>query len=573
MGDCGKAGAASALSLLPPLSAPASRASGGKPFPLPPLSAPASGGNGTKTYQFFKVRVRCASRLYERLQKMVLRRRARQSTWTRAAWERELRSITAECRGCNIHGGVRKNPVDGDNSRPSSGGGNGRFRLSRKLPAEDYKRLCARRAVRSNGPSGAAGGVTQELDKSSSCEASHRRQPSVHSSVEAMPRAAGPTAPAPGGDCLNESLQPAHGVCLTTPASGGSGRSPELQAGVDLGYRILNPALAAGTFGEFFPALWKNGDTAAGGQLVLVKHVEIEWQIRECEAREVQICRKMNHQNTVKLLYAVQTPFALDLIFEQCDLDLRMAMKHGLDGSVRMPIIRQLCAGLLHVHTHDIVHRDLKPANILCQDLKGRGYIVKIADFGCSRPLAASGGPSDKPAMTKQVTTLWYRSPEMLLGTSRYGFAVDMWSLGCVAVEVLAQKIAFPGTSEFDMLLRIFRTFGTPSKTLWFSLTRLPSYASSRFIPSKGVPPPWQIDDDVGRSFVQELLIPCPLRRITAKDAVGHKYFTTLTQSSGGNTRPASGGGTTCVAPPVADEGRPLAATKLIVDGISASTD
>ena len=449
---------------------------------------------------------------------------------------------------------------------PSSGGGNGCFRLSVKFPAEDYKRMCAKRAARSDRPSGEAGDVSQELDKSASCEteAGHRRQPSLPSSVvvEAMPRAAGPAAPAPGGDCHTKSHHPAHEVCPMTPASGGSGRSSGAQPGVDLGYRLLGPSVGKGTFGAVFPALWKNGDTEAGGKLVVVKHVEIEKpheDIGECEAREIQILRKMDHQNVVKLLHAVQTPFALDLVFEHCNLDLSMAMKNGLAFSMRERILRQLCAGLSHVHTHEIVHRDLKPANVLLQDMKGHGYIIKIADFGCSRPLAASAGPSDKPAMTKRVTTLWYRSPEMLLGTSRYGFATDMWSLGCVAVEVLAQKIAFPGSSEFDMLWRIFRIFGTPSKTLWFSLTRLPSFAPSRFAESKGGPPSWQINDDVGRRFVQELLTPCPLNRITAKDAVGHMYFQTLTRpATGGSMKPATDGSTTCL-PLDADEGNPLA--------------
>lgn len=56
-----------------------------------------------------------------------------------------------------------------------------------------------------------------------------------------------------------------------------------------------------------------------------------------------------------------------------------------------------------------------------------------------------------------QVVTLWYRAPEILLGSNNYGTPVDLWSVGCIFAEMLNQRPLFPGDSEIDELFKIFR--------------------------------------------------------------------------------------------------------------------
>ena len=82
-----------------------------------------------------------------------------------------------------------------------------------------------------------------------------------------------------------------------------------------------------------------------------------------------------------------------------------------------------------------MLHRDLKPQNLLI-DNKG---CIKLADFGLAR---AFGIPMR--AYTHEVITLWYRAPEILLGSKTYDMAVDVWSLGCIFAEmvsIIGQKI------------------------------------------------------------------------------------------------------------------------------------
>ena len=66
-----------------------------------------------------------------------------------------------------------------------------------------------------------------------------------------------------------------------------------------------------------------------------------------------------------------------------------------------------------------------------------------------------------------QIVTLWYRSPEVLLGGTHYSTPVDMWSVGCIFAEMVRKQPLFPGDSEFQQLLHIFKTLGTPTDLTW----------------------------------------------------------------------------------------------------------
>lgn len=98
---------------------------------------------------------------------------------------------------------------------------------------------------------------------------------------------------------------------------------------------------------------------------------------------------------------------------------------------------------------------------------------IKVADFGLARILSAPGQP-----LTHDVVTLWYRSPELLLGECCYDESIDIWSLGCIAVELLRGEVLFRGDSEIDMLFRIFRVVGLPKADEW---PRLPFEKRSIF--------------------------------------------------------------------------------------------
>ena len=71
---------------------------------------------------------------------------------------------------------------------------------------------------------------------------------------------------------------------------------------------------------------------------------------------------------------------------------------------------------------------------------------------------------------------MWYRAPDVLMGSRKYSTPVDIWSVGCIFGEVASGRPLFPGSSEEDQLLRIFRLLGTPTEETWPTMAELPDY-------------------------------------------------------------------------------------------------
>ncbi|KAK4486936.1 hypothetical protein RD792_006250 [Penstemon davidsonii] len=181
-------------------------------------------------------------------------------------------------------------------------------------------------------------------------------------------------------------------------------------------------------------------------------------------AREILILRRLDHPNIIKLegLVASRTSSSLYLVFEY--------MEHDLTGISSLPGVKftepqvkcymeQLLSGLDHCHSHGVLHRDIKGSNLLIDD----HGMLKIADFG----LASYFDNHHSVPLTSRVVTLWYRPPELLLGATKYGVAVDLWSTGCILGELYAGKPIMPGRTEVEQLHKIFKLCGSPSEEYW----------------------------------------------------------------------------------------------------------
>ncbi|KAL3902928.1 MAG: hypothetical protein SGILL_010641, partial [Bacillariaceae sp.] len=131
-------------------------------------------------------------------------------------------------------------------------------------------------------------------------------------------------------------------------------------------------------------------------------------------------------------------------------------------------IFKQLLEALQYMHDNKYVHRDIKSSNILID----HNFRVKLADFGLARniepPLLDKlHDRGNTQEFTNKVITLWYRPPELLLGETRYGTAVDIWSAGCILAELILGRPLFTGKSDMDQLQLIFDMMGTPAKETW----------------------------------------------------------------------------------------------------------
>ncbi|KAK7600847.1 hypothetical protein V9T40_008288 [Parthenolecanium corni] len=236
--------------------------------------------------------------------------------------------------------------------------------------------------------------------------------------------------------------------------------------------------------------------------------------------REISLLKDLNHPNIINLIDVIYAANRLYLAFEYLDTDLRQFIDWSsghFPHSLIKSYIYQLLNALHYCHTHRIVHRDLKPHNLL---LDGDGNI-KLADFGLAR---AFGLPMK--ALTHEVVTLWYRAPEILLGSKVYSMAVDLWSLGCIFAELFRKKALFEGDSEIDQLFRIFRTLGTPDEVVWPGVTSLPDY--------KPLFPNWEAQylgdfipnmDKEAIPVLEKMLTYDPHKRMSAKDILTDSYF------------------------------------------------
>jgi len=275
--------------------------------------------------------------------------------------------------------------------------------------------------------------------------------------------------------------------------------------------------LGEGTYGVVYKA--KDMYT---GDIIALKKIRLEQEeegVPSTAIREISLLKELTHDNIVKLIDVVHAQNKLYLVFEFLDKDLKKYMD-SVEMSERLvkSYMYQLMKGIAFCHSHRVLHRDLKPQNLLI-DQKGN---LKLADFGLAR---AFGIPVR--AYTHEVVTLWYRAPEILLGSRHYSTPVDVWSAGCIFAEMaMAGRPLFPGDSEIDQLYRIFRYLGTPTEETWPGVTSLPEFKSH--FPNWPTQPLRRIlrnMDPLAVDLLQQMLVYEPSRRISAKQSLQHPYF------------------------------------------------
>lgn len=239
--------------------------------------------------------------------------------------------------------------------------------------------------------------------------------------------------------------------------------------------------------------------------------------------REINTLLKCKHENIVSVQEIVvgNTMDSIFIVMEFIEHDLKTlleTMKTPFAPSEVKTVMHQLLAGVHHMHDNWMLHRDLKTSNLL---MSHRG-ILKIADFGLAREY---GSPLKN--YTQLVVTLWYRSPELLLGTGTYSTAVDMWSVGCIMSEVFTQKALFPAQSEIDTLKKIFKLLGTPNERIWEGFNELPAVKKVNFAqyPNNSLRSEFSYLTQRGFDLLSGLLTYDPKKRISAGEALDHDYF------------------------------------------------
>lgn len=280
-----------------------------------------------------------------------------------------------------------------------------------------------------------------------------------------------------------------------------------------------------GTYGKVYKA--RNDIT---GEYVALKKLRLESE-REgfpiTAMREIKLLQSFDHPNIVGLLEMLVEQNQIYMVLDYLDHDLTGLLTHPdlkLTEGHRKTIFKQLMQGLSYLHARRVIHRDIKGSNIL---LNSQG-VLKITDFGLARTMKVLAA-GDKPDYTNRVITIWYRPPELLLGSTDYGREVDIWGVGCLLMELYTKSATFQGTEEISQLFKIFEIMGTPTLESWPDIENMPWFEmlkprvnrkprfESQFRPIMG---------DDAFDLAQKLLEVVPAKRFTADQALEHRYFT-----------------------------------------------
>ena len=257
--------------------------------------------------------------------------------------------------------------------------------------------------------------------------------------------------------------------------------------------------ISSGTYGRVYKARQKHPDpdsSTGTKELYAIKKFKPEKEgdniqytgLSQSAIREMALCTELSHPNVVHLAEIILEDKCVYMVFEYCEHDLLQIIHHHtqptrrpIPASMIKSILFQLLNGLFYLHQNWVVHRDLKPANIM---VTSTGH-VRIGDLGLARlfhkPLASLWSGD------KVVVTIWYRSPDLLLGARHYTPAIDLWAVGCIFAELLSLRPIFKGEEtkmdskktvpfQRNQMSKIVEIIGMPNRNHWKGLADMPEY-------------------------------------------------------------------------------------------------
>eukprot|EP00428_Durinskia_dybowskii_P032668 CAMPEP_0170253648 /NCGR_PEP_ID=MMETSP0116_2-20130129/26666_1 /TAXON_ID=400756 /ORGANISM="Durinskia baltica, Strain CSIRO CS-38" /LENGTH=499 /DNA_ID=CAMNT_0010504635 /DNA_START=184 /DNA_END=1684 /DNA_ORIENTATION=- len=257
--------------------------------------------------------------------------------------------------------------------------------------------------------------------------------------------------------------------------------------------------------------------------------------------REVRILGAMHHENLMRLIDLPPVPnpdfndVYLVMPYMHADLERVIYSSMRLAEPYCQAFTCQILRGLKYLHSAGIVHRDLKPSNILVN----KDCTLRVADFGLAR-----GRCDEREVLTDYVVTRWYRAPELILLPEGYFEAVDLWSVGCIHVELMARSPLFPGRDHVDMLRCVAETLGLcPEEDLvWVPAehrSRIERMVETMKLPARplqGLEARLPEASEPCLDLVRRMLAKVPQRRISAASALSHPYLQHLHDAAGETT-------------------------------------
>ncbi|CAA7019081.1 unnamed protein product [Microthlaspi erraticum] len=291
-------------------------------------------------------------------------------------------------------------------------------------------------------------------------------------------------------------------------------------------YKPPMTAIGEGAYG--FVCSVMNSETGENVAIKKIAHAFDNEDNAKKILREIMILAHLCHENVIEIKDVILPPqrnafenevyIAYELM--RGDLHQVIRSKGELVEDHYQNLLYQILRGLKYIHSANVIHRDLKPRNLLVDT----NCDLKICDFGLARFM-----PEDH-VMSEHVVTRWYRAPELLLKSSSYTTAIDVWSVGCIFLELVNRKPLFPGRDRLHQLRLVMELIGSPSEEDLASfgendkrcLRELPSFPRQSFSEKFPNVHPLPID------LMEKILKFDPQQRISVEEALAHPYLETM---------------------------------------------
>lgn len=283
----------------------------------------------------------------------------------------------------------------------------------------------------------------------------------------------------------------------------------------------LGPKIGEGTFGKVYLAKYKGSEYA-------LKKIPMDGPngISITTIREIKILKTLSHDNIIKIIdISCKTQPGVKFDRKKCELFIVFPyLKYDLYSLNRnrqfslqeiKHISKQIAEGLKYLHGKNYIHRDLKSANILLNE----NLDVKICDFGLARHFVDA-------SLTPGVVTLWYRAPELILGSDKYDKSIDVWALGCIFGEMALKEPILMGQSEIEQLELIVHMCGSINEKTFVGVEKLCNYKKIKI--SQGVNKICKIFENTDKKYlnlIYKMLVVDPKKRIKISEVVDHEYF------------------------------------------------
>lgn len=303
--------------------------------------------------------------------------------------------------------------------------------------------------------------------------------------------------------------------------------SDEIEPHVERRYEIVQK-LGKGAYG----IVWRAIDRKTRATVALKKVFDGFSNTTDAQRtyREVMFLQRVQHDNIIKLLNVIRSENKVDLyiVFELMETDLHATIRGNILQDIHKQFVTyQLLRCIRFLHRHQIIHRDLKPANLLLNS----DCHMKLADFGLARSVDQATSDISttvvRPVLTEYIATRWYRPPEIVVGSLRYGKPMDIWSIGCVIAEMLTGRALFQGSSTMNQLERIVAAIGMPSPADLESMESQFTDTMMGNLPTVQPKPLKQVLSTCPRDavdLISKMLVFNPNHRITAELAMRHPY-------------------------------------------------